>query len=121
MTREQRYRSHHRQALQAVAERLAERPRRLSEWQVRHLLGELCVDLGICLPPAAYDRVESQPPTNPREFAELVMRLEGIEIDDHSRTYEQVLERVLSAFGRVPEQSDPAPVAMTSTRETTGE
>ena len=55
------------------------------------------MDLGYCLPPEQHAQIQREPPTNPRDFAELVMKLEGVRTGD-SDMYAQVLERVLSAF-----------------------
>jgi hypothetical protein len=99
MTRRQRNRSQDRQAVQAAVERFIESPLRLSGRQTRELLWDLCVDLGYCLQPEQHAQVERESPTNPRDFAQLVMTLEGVGTGDPDM-YAQVLGRVLSAFER---------------------
>jgi hypothetical protein len=97
MTLAQRIKSQHRQAVQAAVERFIGSPLQLSRKQTRELLGRLCVDLGNCLKSEHHDHIESEPPTNPRDFAKLVMKLEGVGIGD-SEMYAEVLQRVLLAF-----------------------
>jgi hypothetical protein len=93
MSRVQRQKSQHRQAVQ----HFVDNPLRLTEKQASGLLWDLCVELGYCLPPEQNAQIQREPPTNPRDFAELVMKLEGVGTGD-SDMYDEVLERALSAF-----------------------
>lgn len=47
--------------------------------QVEALLYELCVVLGFCLPPEANERLKSDPPADVDEFADAVIRAEGLD------------------------------------------
>lgn len=47
--------------------------------KIETLLRELCVDLGFCLPPDAEARLKSEPPVDAQEFADAVIRAEGLE------------------------------------------
>jgi hypothetical protein len=85
--------------VRAAVEAFIENPCRLSQQQASDLLAELCVELGYCLSPTALETIESDPPTNPQAFAELVMKLEGVESTD-SGMLAAVVERVLRKFER---------------------
>jgi hypothetical protein len=47
--------------------------------KIAALLTELCVVLGFCLPPDAVARLKSDPPADPDEFAEAVIRAQGLD------------------------------------------
>jgi hypothetical protein len=47
--------------------------------KIEALLKELCVVLGICLPPDAVDRLKIDPPANADEFADALVRAEGLD------------------------------------------
>jgi hypothetical protein len=47
--------------------------------KIEALLYELCVDLGFCLPPDAQVRLTSNPPRDAQQFAEAVIRAEGLD------------------------------------------
>jgi hypothetical protein len=97
MSRRQRQKAQERLATRAAVEKFIDRPQRLSPEQTRAVLNELCVKLGYCLPPKDYEIVESNPPTDPLAFAELVVRLEGVgELDPEA--FKPVLDIVLKAF-----------------------
>lgn len=51
----------------------------LSEHEVRVLLDELCMDLGLCLPPAEKARMQRDPPTEVDAFTDAVFRAEGLD------------------------------------------
>jgi hypothetical protein len=51
---------------------------RMNQNQVRNLLDELCVKLGICLPPPALRRITNCPPPTVDRFTDVVMRAEGL-------------------------------------------
>ena len=99
MSRQQRQKSHDRSAIQTRADRFLENPCRLTSDLVHALLGELCIEVGYCLPPKAHDLIEADPPTDPRSFADLVIKLE-VDGDEQGDTeyYDQVLELVLRTF-----------------------
>ena len=78
-------------------ERFQRAPLRLSEQVLDQLLWDLCVELGYCLSPTDEAVIVSDPPTDPRRFAELVMELEVGGPGD-SEMFEAVLERVCRAF-----------------------
>lgn len=52
---------------------------RISPAKIEVLLTELCVDLGFCLPPDAVARLKSDPPPDTDEFADAVIRAEGLD------------------------------------------
>ncbi len=43
-----------------------------------HLLNDLCVTYGFCLPPEGYDKIMDDPPAELSEFVDLVFSLEGL-------------------------------------------
>ena len=47
--------------------------------KIAELLTELCVVLGFCLPPDAITRLKSEPPSDADEFADAVIRAEGLD------------------------------------------
>lgn len=51
----------------------------LSPRQVRHLLDELCTELGFCLSPAGRARLTNEPPADAETFANAVVRAEGLD------------------------------------------
>ena len=60
------------------------------------LLGELCIDLGICLPPLHHYRFVRTPPKNPEKFTDAVLVAEGL--STHSDLRSEVLRRATKAF-----------------------
>ena len=97
MTRKQRQTSRHVSDVRASLDAFVDKPCRLTVQQTEALLCELCVQLGYCLAPADFDAVVAEPPTDPQAFAELVMKLEGVGVDDHE-LFMSVLELVLRTF-----------------------
>ena len=93
ITREQRYK----RKFKSFASRCEETPLRLSEKAVGHLLNDLCVTLGYCLPQYEQERIINNPPTNPRQFAEVVMEAEGVGTDA-STMFDPVFDMVCKAF-----------------------
>jgi len=55
----------------------------MTEEQVEALLWELCVDLGFCLPPEAYEALVTNPPAATDEFARAVFTAEGLDFDNY--------------------------------------
>jgi hypothetical protein len=97
MTRKQRQKSRYLSDVRASLGAFVDKPCRLTVQQTESLLGELCVKLGYCLAPADFAAVVADPPTDPQAFAELVMKLEGVDVADRER-FMAVLERVLKTF-----------------------
>lgn len=63
--------------------------------RVQVLLDELCIGLGLCLPPAEQERLRTAPPMDPDEFVEAVFAAEGLDASPHGRLRRQVRERVV--------------------------
>jgi len=97
VTAHQRQKAHRRAVLRAALRKFIDRPCKLSVEQTRALLNELCSRLGYCLPPANYEALEADPPTDPQAFTKLVMEIEGVGSDDPDM-FEPVLELVLATF-----------------------
>lgn len=57
----------------------------MTEDQVEALLRRLCVDLGFCLPPDAYERIVDHPPETSDAFARAVFEAEGLNYDADPR------------------------------------
>jgi hypothetical protein len=51
----------------------------LSSTQVELLLGELCIELGFCLPPDEQARLRETPPTEVDAFTDAVIQAEGLD------------------------------------------
>lgn len=66
--------------------------------RIRALLSQLCVELGLCLPPAKHDELVASPPLDGRSFAERVLRAEGLDPDAQLELLDQVLSRVAPVF-----------------------
>ena len=105
MTREQRIRAAALLEVNEAAEEFIDEPFRLSAQQTEALLHDLCVELGYCLGPEDADAIVADPPTDPRAFAELVMRLDGVGPDDPVM-YTPVLTRVLKMFIHAASRSE---------------
>ena len=97
MSRHQRQRAHDRAALHAALDKFVAQPCALTPEQVHALLNELCSKLGYCLAPREYAAIEANPPTNPQDFAELVVKLDGVDPKDQEMLA-PVLRCVLAAF-----------------------
>ena len=57
----------------------------MTEDRVEALLYELCVDLGFCLPPQAYEALTYNPPPDAEAFARAVFIAEGLDFDAYDR------------------------------------
>jgi len=67
---------------------------------VRHLLYELCVDLGFCLPPDKAEALIEAPPADVDPFTDAVFVAEGLDpLIADQRVRRQVRMRVARAFG----------------------
>ena len=73
---------------------------------LEHLLDELCVDLGFCLPRRERARLSNTPPNSVEAFTDAVFNAEGLnsEIADKD-LWRQVRDRVARCF-RVIESND---------------
>ncbi len=63
----------------------------LTSVQVKWLLDDLCVQLGFCLPPDDYMRLQKDPPSEPEGFTDAVFVAEGM---DPSLADRQLFRRV---------------------------
>ena len=76
--------------------------------KIEALLYELCVVLGFCLPPDAQARLKNDPPKDANEFADAVIRAEGLDpyadIPLHLRR--DVRNRVAKHFRDAAEDED---------------
>jgi hypothetical protein len=73
----------------------------LTESEVEWLLGDLCVQLGFCLPPDEEERLKTCPPPDVRSFTDAVFIAEGLDPDTAGlNLYRQVRDRVARAFQR---------------------
>lgn len=97
MTRQQRDQSESDLTLETALGRFVDSPVRLPPQHVQAILNELCGAFGMCFSPQDYETIEAEPPTDPRAFAELVMKLDGLGSDD-AELFLPVLRRVLSTF-----------------------
>ena len=71
----------------------------LSRREVEALLSKLCIDLGLCLPPADQDGLAAEPPSDVRAFTDAVFLAEGLDpalADRH--IYRRVQDMVSEAF-----------------------
>ena len=69
------------------------------EDQLSHLLYELCVDWGFCIPPADAQRIVSTKPLTADQFAYAVLTAEGFVADCETRWFEQIRQRFVDMFG----------------------
>jgi hypothetical protein len=72
----------------------------LSETEVELLLHELCVRLGFCLPQAAWQQLEREPPTEVETFADAVYAAEGADPNERPHIRRQVCECIAAHFAR---------------------
>jgi hypothetical protein len=105
MSHSQRKQSQDRATINEIVAHFEAHPVRLSDREVTALLADLCASLGYGLSPVDHSKVITDPPTDPKRFANLVMELEGVGTSD-ADAYEPVLMRVLNAFRRAAPKSD---------------
>ena len=73
----------------------------LSEDDARHLLDELCVEFGFCLPPDERARLATAPPDDVEAITRAVFLAEGLPPERASRRiYREVRDSVAAAFRR---------------------
>jgi len=70
------------------------------EDRLSHLLYELCVDLGFCIPPTDAQRIASTKPLTADQFAYAVLTAEGFVAEYEKRWFEQIRQRFVDKFGQ---------------------
>ncbi len=71
----------------------------LTPLHVSRLLGDLCVQLGFCLPPDSQLALQQNPPADPNSFTDAVFTAEGIDPATADRhLYRQVRGMIRDAF-----------------------
>jgi hypothetical protein len=84
------------------------RSKSLGPSEVETLLGQLCVDLGFCLPAESQDVLIDNPPSDPQAFTDAVFVAEGLNPQTARRDlYRQVQDCVASAFAQAAECGEP--------------
>jgi hypothetical protein len=71
-----------------------------SEDRLSHLLYELCVDWGFCIPPADAQRIVSTKPLTADQFAYAVLTAEGFIPEYEKRWYEPIRQLFIDRFGQ---------------------
>jgi hypothetical protein len=70
------------------------------EDRLSHLLYELCVDWGFCIPPADRQRIASTKTLTADQFARAVLTAEGFVAEYEMRWFEQIRQRFVDKFGQ---------------------
>jgi len=70
------------------------------EDRLSHLLYELCVDWGFCIPPADAQRLASTKTLTADQFADAVLTAEGFVAEYEIRRFEQIRQRFVDRFGQ---------------------
>jgi hypothetical protein len=70
------------------------------EERLSHLLYELCVDWGFCIPPADAQRIASTKSLTADQFAYAVLTAEGSVAEYEARWFEQIRQRFVGRFGQ---------------------
>ncbi|KRR23666.1 hypothetical protein CQ14_32105 [Bradyrhizobium lablabi] len=70
------------------------------EDRLSHLLDELCVDWGFCIPPADARRIASTTPLTADQFAHAVLTAEGFVPEYEKRWFKQIRQRFVDGFGQ---------------------
>ena len=79
------------------------RPLKQGSWledRLSHLLYELCVDWGFCIPPADAQRIASTKTPTADQFANAVLTAEGFDPEYEMRWFEQIRQRFVDKFGQ---------------------
>ena len=71
-----------------------------------HLLHELCVDWGFCIPPGEAQRIASTRTRTADQFARAVLTAEGFVAENEMRRFEQIRSRFVERFGLVVRSED---------------
>ena len=67
------------------------------EQELRYLLGDLCVKWGFCIPPDDYDKISKKEHYHAIEFAQDVLKAEGME--GYTEWTNRIAERFRERFG----------------------
>jgi hypothetical protein len=70
------------------------------EEHLSHLLYELCVDWGFCIPPADAQRIASTKTLTAEQFAHAVLTAEGFVPECESWWFKKIRQRFVRRFGR---------------------
>lgn len=70
------------------------------EDRLSHLLYELCVDWGFCIPPADAQRIASTTPLTADQFAYEVLTAEGFVAEYEKRWFRQIRQLFVDRFGQ---------------------
>jgi hypothetical protein len=70
------------------------------EDRLSHLLDELCVDWGFCIPPTDARRIASTTPLTADQFAHAVLTAEGFVAEYEKRWFKQIRQRFVDRFGQ---------------------
>jgi hypothetical protein len=70
------------------------------EDRLSHLLYELCVDWGFCIPPADAQRIASMKTLTADQFAYAVLKAEGFVAEYEIRWFERIRQRFVDRFGQ---------------------
>ena len=70
------------------------------EERLSHLLYELCVDWGFCIPPADAQRIASMKILTADQFAHAVLTAEGFVAEHEKQWFRQIRQRFVDRFGQ---------------------
>jgi hypothetical protein len=70
------------------------------EERLSHLLYELCVDWGFCIPPADRQRIASTKSLTADQFAHAVLTAAGFIAKHENRWFQQIRQRFVDKFGQ---------------------
>ncbi|MGI5419879.1 hypothetical protein [Actinomadura luteofluorescens] len=76
---------------------------KLPREDIAHLLRDLCIDLGFCLPPQEQAALCDSPPADVDAFTKAVFRAEGLDPSPHASLYAQVRKMVAKTFPNDPD------------------
>ena len=71
-----------------------------SEDRLSHLLYELCVGSGFCIPPADAQRIASTKILTADQFAHVVLTADGFAPEYEKRLFKQIRQRFVDRFGQ---------------------
>ena len=69
-------------------------------------LGDLCVDLGFCLPPKSIQKMISEEYFEATQFANEVFLYEGMNPEEHMELWRAVRNRFRNKFGEEVDKND---------------
>ena len=67
--------------------------------EIKILLDDLCVNLGICLPPLEAERISSLNELSADEFSRLVLEAEGMNPENYLSLFREIRNRFRNRFG----------------------